>query len=93
MEQVRSQLWVITAALTLDLFDDELELPFTSSCRTLRDRAVLSPKIRASYYDMLLVTLNSWCTMYLNCSPSGVRSGAPAPTPYLREEPSKKRVQ
>jgi hypothetical protein len=64
------------------------ESPFISSCWTPRDRVVFSPKFRASYSAMLLVDLNSRCTMYLNCSPTGVRSRAPAPTPYLREEPS-----
>jgi hypothetical protein len=69
------------------------ESPFTSNYRTPRDKAVLSLKMRASYSAMLLVALNSRCTMYLNCSPSGVRSRAPAPPPYLCMEPSKKRVQ
>jgi hypothetical protein len=69
------------------------ELPFTSSCWTLRDRAVLSPKTTSSYSAMLFVALNSRCTMYFNYSPSGVRSRAPAPPPCLREELSKKRVQ
>jgi hypothetical protein len=69
------------------------ESPFTSSYRTPRDRAVLSPKMMTSYSAMLLVALNSSCTIYLNCSPSGVRSRALAPAPYLHEEPSKKRVQ
>jgi hypothetical protein len=59
--------------------------PFTSSCQTPRDRAVLSPKIRASYSAILLVALNSRCTMYMNCSPTGVRSRAPAlPPAYTR---------
>jgi hypothetical protein len=62
------------------------ESPFISSCRTPRDRAVFSPKIGASYSAML-VALNSKCTMYLYCSPTGVRSRAPLPAPYLREEP------
>jgi hypothetical protein len=69
------------------------ESPFTSSYRTPRDRAVLSLKIKVSYSVMLLVALNSKCTMYLNCSPTGVRSRVPAPAPYLHEEPSMKRVQ
>jgi hypothetical protein len=65
------------------------ESPFTSSYRTPRDRVVFSPKIRASYSAMLLVALNSKCTMYLNYSPAGVRSRAPAPAPCLREKPPK----
>jgi hypothetical protein len=66
---------------------------FTSSCLAPRVKALLSPKMRASYSAMLLVSLISWCTMYLNCSPTGVRSRAPAPAPCLHKEPSKKRVQ
>jgi hypothetical protein len=65
------------------------ESPFTCSCQTPRDRGVFSPKIRASYSIMLLVTLNSRCTIYLNCFPTGVRSRAPTPPPCLHEEPSK----
>jgi hypothetical protein len=42
---------------------------------------------------MLLVDLKSRCTMYLIWSPYGMRSTTPAPTPCLREESSKKRVQ
>jgi hypothetical protein len=56
------------------------------------DNALLSPKMRASYSTMLLVALKSRCTMYLNCSPLGVRSRTPAPAPSLHEEPSKKSV-
>jgi hypothetical protein len=66
--------------------------PFTSSYQTPRDRAVLSLKIRASYSAILLVALNSRCIMYLNYSPSGVRSRAPVPAPCLRKEPSMNRV-
>jgi hypothetical protein len=65
------------------------ESPFTCSCQTPRYGAVFSPKIRASYSAMLLFALNSRCTMYLNCSTTGVRSWAPSPAPCLREEPSK----
>jgi hypothetical protein len=61
------------------------ESPITSSCRTQRDRVVHSPMIRALDSAMLLVALNSRCTMYLNCSPSRVRSRAPVPPPaYTR---------
>jgi hypothetical protein len=61
------------------------ESPFTSSYRTPRDRVVFSPKIRASYSIMLLVALNSRCTMYLNCSPAGVGAGLPhRPPDYTR---------
>jgi hypothetical protein len=61
------------------------ESPFTSSCQTPRDWAVFSPRIRVSYSVMLLVALNSRCTIYLNYSPTGVRSRAPAPTlAYMR---------
>jgi hypothetical protein len=42
---------------------------------------------------MLLVALKSKCTMYLIWSPCEARSTTPASAPYLREEPSKKRVQ
>jgi hypothetical protein len=42
---------------------------------------------------MLLAALKSRCTMYLIWSPCATRSTTPAPTPYLHEESSKKRVQ
>jgi hypothetical protein len=64
-----------------------------SSCRAPSDKAVLSLKRRASYSTMLLVALKSRCTIYLNCSPSGVRSSTPTLAPCLYEESSKKRVQ
>jgi hypothetical protein len=92
MQQVRSQLWVIAAAFTLDLLDDELRVTLHKQLSGL-DRAALSPKMRASYSALLLVALNSGCTMYLNYSLSGVRSRAPTPSLCLREEPSKKRIQ
>jgi hypothetical protein len=63
------------------------------SCRTPSDKAVLNPKSRALYSTMLLVALKSRCTIYLNWSPCGAMSSTLAPAPYLREEPSKKRVQ
>jgi hypothetical protein len=69
------------------------ESPFTRSYQTPNDKVVLNPKSRASYSAMLLVALKSRCTMYLIWSPCGVRSTPPARAPYLREEPSKKRVQ
>jgi hypothetical protein len=40
------------------------ESPFTRSWRIPRDRATVKPKISASYSTMLLVALNSRCTMY-----------------------------
>jgi hypothetical protein len=63
-----------------------------SSYQTPRDRAVLNPKMRASYSAILLVALKSRCTIYLNCSSSRVRSRTPVLAPCLCEEPSKKRV-
>jgi hypothetical protein len=63
------------------------ELPFTSSYQTPRDSAVVSPKIRASYSAMLLVAFKLRCTIYLKCSPSGVKTKTPASPPpptYLR---------
>jgi hypothetical protein len=52
---------------------------------TPRDRVVLSPEIRVLYSAILFAALNSRCTMYLNYSPSGVRSRAPAlPPTYVR---------
>jgi hypothetical protein len=69
------------------------ESPFTRSCRTPSDKAILNPKSRVSYSAMLLVALKSKCTMHLIWSPCGARSTTPVPAPCLHEEPSKKRVQ
>jgi hypothetical protein len=93
MEQIGNQLWVITGAISLDLFDNELGASFHEELSDPRDKAVLNPKSRASYSAMLLVALKSRCTMYLIWSPCGARSTTPALPPCLREEPSKKRVQ
>jgi hypothetical protein len=62
------------------------------SCHTRSDKAILNPMSRASYSAMLLVTLKSRCTIYLNWSPCGARRSTPASPPYLHEESSKKRV-
>jgi hypothetical protein len=69
------------------------ESPFTSSYRSPRDSMVLGSNMRASYSAMLLVALKSRCTLYLNYSPSGVKSRTPALAPCLHEELSKKSVQ
>jgi hypothetical protein len=65
VEEVSYEARLIAATFPADLLDDQLGVPFTRSWRIPRDRATDKPKISASYSAMLLVALNSRCTMYL----------------------------
>jgi hypothetical protein len=69
------------------------ESSFMRSCRTPSNKAVLNLKSRTSHSTMLLVSLKSRCTIYLNGFPCGLRSRTLAPPTCLHEEPSEKRVQ
>jgi hypothetical protein len=64
MKKVRCEPGLVAATLPTDLLDDQLGVPFTRSWRIPRDRAADKLKISASYSAMLLVVLNSRCTMY-----------------------------
>jgi hypothetical protein len=54
---------LVAATFSADLLDNQLGVPFTRSWRIPRDRAADKPKISASYSAMLLVALNSRCTI------------------------------
>jgi hypothetical protein len=64
MEEVSCEPRLVAAACPTDLLDDQLGVPFTRSWRIPKDRADDKPKINASYSAILLVALNSRCTMY-----------------------------
>jgi hypothetical protein len=93
MDEVSCELGVVVATLPPDLPDDELGISFDQELPDPRDRAAVSPKIKASYSTMLLVASKSRCTMYFNCSPRGSMRTTPAPALLLRADPSKKSVQ
>jgi hypothetical protein len=65
MEEVSCEPGLVAATFPADQLDDQLGVPFTRSWQIPRDRAADKPKISASYSTMLLVALNSRCTMYL----------------------------
>jgi hypothetical protein len=56
VEEVSCEPGLVAATFPTDLLDDQLGVP--------KDRAADKPKISASYSAMLLVALNSRCTMY-----------------------------
>ena len=64
VEEVSCEPGLVAATLLVDLLDDQLGVPFTRSWRIPRDRVVDKLKINASYSAILLVALNSRCTMY-----------------------------
>jgi hypothetical protein len=61
MEYVGGQLGIIAAAFTLDLLDDQLGIILYLQLPDPSDSAVLSPKMRALYFAILLVSLKSRC--------------------------------
>jgi hypothetical protein len=93
MKEVGCELGIVAATFPPDLPDDELGVPFDQDSRTPRDRAAVSPKIKASYSAMLLVASKLRCTIYFNCSPRGSMRTTPAPALLLPADPSKKSVQ
>jgi hypothetical protein len=64
VEEVSCEPGLVATTFSTDLLDDQLGVPFTRSWQIPRDRAADKPKINASYSAMLLVALNSRCTMY-----------------------------
>jgi hypothetical protein len=93
MDEVCCELEVVAATFHSDLPDDELGVSFDQELPDPRDRATVSPKIKASYSAMLLVASKSSSTMYFTCSPFGSMRTTPAPAFLLRADPSKKSVQ
>jgi hypothetical protein len=55
---------LIAATHPADLLDDQLGVSLYQKLADPQDRAANKPKISASYSAMLLVALNSRCTMY-----------------------------
>jgi hypothetical protein len=90
VDEVCCELGIVATTLPLDLPDNELGVPLDQELSDPRDRATISPKIRASYFAMLLVASKSRSTIYFTCSPFG--SMKTTPTPALRVDPSKKSV-
>jgi hypothetical protein len=64
VEKVSYEPGLVAATFPIDLLDDQLGVPFTRSWRIPKDRAADKPKTNASYSAILLVALNSRCTMY-----------------------------
>ena len=67
MYEVCYELGIVATALPSDLFNDQLRISLHQELSDpQRDRASVRPKIKASYSAMLLVALNSRCTMYFS---------------------------
>jgi hypothetical protein len=64
VEEVSCESGLVAATFPVDLLDDQLGVPLHEELRIPKDRADDKPKISASYSAMLLVALNSRCTMY-----------------------------
>ena len=64
MNEVCRELGIVATTLPRTFLMINWESPFTKSYRTPRDRAAIKPKIKASYFAILLVASNSRCTMY-----------------------------
>jgi hypothetical protein len=64
VEDVSCEPGLVAATFSADLLDNQLGVPFTRSWQIPKDRAAVKPKISASYSAMLVVALNSRCTMY-----------------------------
>ena len=64
MKKVGYEPGLIASTLSADLLDDQLGVSLHQKLADLQDRAANKPKISASYSAMLLVALNSRCTMY-----------------------------
>jgi len=77
--EVCCELGLVAVALPPDLLDDELGVFFDQELSDPRDRATVSPKIKASYSALLLVASKSRCTTYFTCSPFGSMRTTSAP--------------
>ena len=66
VNEICRELGIVAAAIPPDLLDDQLRISLHQELPDPRDRACVRPKIKASYSAMLLVALNSRCTMYFS---------------------------
>ena len=66
MYEVCCELGIVATALPSDLLNDQMRIFLHQELPDPRDRACVRPKIKASYSAMLLVALNSRCTIYFS---------------------------